>query len=171
MTWTEFLNTEIEETYRATLGLVALCDDDALDWKPSTANNWMTQGQLLFHLTEACGKVAEWFVTGNWPQPDGDASDAGLLPAEKMRSIDSVAAAAEAIRADRKVAEAMVAEAGEADLASKSLGAPWNPTPRSLGYQLYTCVVHLASHKSQLFYYLKLQGKPVDTMALWGMAE
>ncbi|MDE0394080.1 MAG: hypothetical protein OYK82_04805, partial [Gammaproteobacteria bacterium] len=26
---------------------------------------------------------------------------------------------------------------------------------------------HLAQHKGQLFYYLKLQGKPVNTMHLW----
>ena len=30
-------------------------------------------------------------------------------------------------------------------------------------------VEHLATHKAQLFYYLKLQGKDVDTMHLWGM--
>jgi hypothetical protein len=28
---------------------------------------------------------------------------------------------------------------------------------------------HLAQHKGQLFYYLKLQGKPVNTTDLWGM--
>jgi hypothetical protein len=30
-------------------------------------------------------------------------------------------------------------------------------------------VGHLAQHKGQLFYYLKLQGKPVNTAHLWGM--
>jgi hypothetical protein len=30
-------------------------------------------------------------------------------------------------------------------------------------------VTHLDVHKSQLFYYLKLQGKPVNTAHLWGM--
>jgi hypothetical protein len=29
-------------------------------------------------------------------------------------------------------------------------------------------VDHLASHKSQLFYYLKLMGRPVHTGSLWG---
>ena len=28
---------------------------------------------------------------------------------------------------------------------------------------------HLAQHKAQLFYYLKLQGKDVNTMHLYGM--
>jgi hypothetical protein len=30
-------------------------------------------------------------------------------------------------------------------------------------------VEHLAQHKGQLFYYFKLQGKPVNTGHLWGM--
>jgi hypothetical protein len=30
-------------------------------------------------------------------------------------------------------------------------------------------VGHLNQHKGQLFYYLKLQGKDVNTMHLWGM--
>jgi hypothetical protein len=30
-------------------------------------------------------------------------------------------------------------------------------------------VQHLAQHKGHLFYYLKLQGKPVHTGDLWGM--
>jgi hypothetical protein len=30
-------------------------------------------------------------------------------------------------------------------------------------------VQHLDSHKSQLFYYLKLMGRDVNTMNLWGM--
>jgi hypothetical protein len=30
-------------------------------------------------------------------------------------------------------------------------------------------VEHLGNHQSQLFYYLKLMGKPVNTMHLYGM--
>ena len=37
-----------------------------------------------------------------------------------------------------------------------------------LGRQLLQMVQHLDRHKSQLFYYLKLQGKPVTTAELWG---
>ncbi len=29
-------------------------------------------------------------------------------------------------------------------------------------------IEHLKQHKGQLFYYLKLQGKPVNTSDLWG---
>jgi len=38
-----------------------------------------------------------------------------------------------------------------------------------LGHHLLQMVEHLNSHKSQLFYYLKMQGKPVNTGDLWGM--
>ena len=55
MNWTELLKTEIAMTYGATEGLLELVDEDALDWKPATGDNWMTTGQLLFHLTSACG--------------------------------------------------------------------------------------------------------------------
>jgi hypothetical protein len=38
-----------------------------------------------------------------------------------------------------------------------------------LGHRLLQMVDHLKSHKAQLFYYFKLQGKPVHTGHLWGM--
>ncbi len=63
----------------------------------------------------------------------------------------------------------MIARAGENDLANKTVTAPWDPTPRPLGYRLNEMIDHLISHKAQLFYYLKLQGKPVNTGNLWGM--
>ena len=39
----------------------------------------------------------------------------------------------------------------------------------SLQWKPGTGVDHLKEHKAQLFYYLKLQGKPVHTGNLWGM--
>jgi len=35
--------------------------------------------------------------------------------------------------------------------------------------RLHEMVNHLNQHKGQLFYYLKLQGKAVNTMHLWGI--
>jgi len=37
-----------------------------------------------------------------------------------------------------------------------------------LGWHLLQMVRHLDQHKGQLFYYLKLQGEPVNTADLWG---
>lgn len=50
-----------------------------------------------------------------------------------------------------------------------SAPAPWDPTEMLLGHRLLQMVDHLKQHKAQLFYYLKPQGKPVNTAELWGM--
>jgi hypothetical protein len=63
----------------------------------------------------------------------------------------------------------MIDQAGETNLANKEIPAPWAPgAPLALGRHLLQMVQHLDRHKSQLFYYLKLQGKLVSTADLWG---
>jgi len=75
------------------------------------------------------------------------------------------------IDADRKTALEMIAKAGEHDLATKRVGAPWDPTARLLGEPCLMMIdAHLATHKTQLFDSLKLWGKPVHTGHLYGMA-
>ena len=44
---------------------------------------------------------------------------------------------------------------------------PVGPQAHAPGQELLEMVAHLNSHKHQLFYYLKLQGKPVGTADLW----
>jgi uncharacterized damage-inducible protein DinB len=39
----------------------------------------------------------------------------------------------------------------------------------TLGHRCMHMVGHLAHHKSQLYYYLKLQGNPVNTHDLYGI--
>lgn len=169
MNWTKLLEGEIEGTYRATDGLMQLAEGLPLSWKPSGGSNWMTTGQLLHHLTNACGHCCRGFVTGDWGMPK-DATDADMTPpAEKMPTVKSVAEARKLLAEDKAVALRMVKEVGEKDLDAKLVGAPWNPTQHPLGLQFLQMTQHLASHKSQLFYYLKLQGKPVHTGSLWGM--
>lgn len=175
MNWTELLKNEIAMTYGATEGLLDLVDEDALDWKPETGSNWMTTGQLLFHITSACGFCCRGFVTGDWSIPGGEdvsemSDDEMLPPAEKMPTAESVAQIKEMLAADKKLAIEMVEQAGEEQLESRLVSAPWDPTEKPLGPQLLMMVGHLAQHKAQLFYYLKLQGKPVNTAHLWGMA-
>ena len=165
MNWTDLLKREIEQTYGAADGLMAMVDAKALSWKPPAGQNWMTTGQLLRHMTEACGACCRMFVTGEWPPM----SPADMLPpADRMPSAASVKEARDLLATDKKVALASVAEAGEKDLAAKEVTAPWDPTPSILGRQLLHMVGHLGTHKAQLFYYLKLQGKPVNTMNLYG---
>ncbi|MCY4545123.1 MAG: hypothetical protein OXD39_07785, partial [Gemmatimonadetes bacterium] len=59
--------------------------------------------------------------------------------------------------------------AGEERMQNEPAPAPWDPTSPVLGHRMMEMVQHLALHKAQLFYYLKLQGKPVNTMHLWGV--
>jgi hypothetical protein len=174
MKWTELLKSEVEDTYKATEGLFDLVTDDTLDWKPATGDNWMTTGQLLYHITGACGACFKGFVTGDWGMPEGmDPSemspDEMLPPAEKMPAVSSVSEAKKLLAKDNKIAYEMLEKAGENEIATKTVPAPWNPCERILGQHLLHMLAHLSQHKAQLFYYLKLQGKPVNTGHLWGM--
>jgi hypothetical protein len=47
--------------------------------------------------------------------------------------------------------------------------APWGGRERSLFQQFLEMLKHLAQHKGQFFYYLKLMGKDVKTADLWGV--
>jgi len=172
MNWSEILKAEIESSYITAEGLIDLVDDSELSWKPSSGENWMTVGQLLRHLTDACGAPCKGFVTGDWGMPDGfDPSklepEEMLPPAEKLPAIDSVAEAKRLLAEDKSLALAMIAEAGEEGLTRKTASAPWDPQQMPLGRRLLQMIAHLAQHKAQLFYYLKLQGKPVNTSHLW----
>jgi hypothetical protein len=174
MNWKELLKIDIEYTYNVTVGLMDLVDGDGLDWKPSVDNNWMTTGQLLMHISNACGAPMRGFVTGDWGLPEGvdmeNMSPEDMLPpAEKMPTVGSVAEAKELLAKDKQTALGTLAECDEDKLANEIATAPWDPTEMILGRRLLQMVVHLSQHKSQLFYYLKLQGKPVNTGHLWGM--
>jgi hypothetical protein len=168
MNWTELINSKINEGYGATIGLAKLVTDKDLAWKPATGSNWMTTGQLLEHLTNAGGTCVKGFVTGDWGLPAGE--EMKMPTAAELPAVKSVADAVKRIEADKKLALDMVKKAGEKDLAAKQVAAPWDPTPAPLGKQCLDMVSgHLSTHKAQLFYYLKLMGKPVNTMNLYGM--
>jgi uncharacterized damage-inducible protein DinB len=174
--WTKLLTSEIESTYATTARLLNKVDPDGLDWKPESGGNWMTVGQLLKHISNACGGACKGFVTGDWGLPAGtkleDLSPEEMLPpAEKMPSIESVEEAQKLLLEDKTIALNMIGQAGENDLANKEIAAPWAPgVEYALGRHLLQMVQHLDRHKGQLFYYLKLQGKPVNTADLWGEA-
>jgi len=174
MNWTELLKDEIELIYGTTARLLDQVDPSGLDWKPLSGSNWMTTGQLLKHITNACGDGCKGFVSGDWGLPTGKkiedlTPEENLPPAETLPAIESVAEAKDLLRRDKALALQMIDEAGENDLANKEVAAPWAAdVSRPLGRHLLQMVRHLDRHKSQLFYYLKLQGKPVSTADLWG---
>ncbi len=134
----------------------------------------MTIGQLLKHMTQCCGAPFRGFITGDWGLPEGmDVSkltpEKHLPPAEKLPTVQSVAEARQLLQEDERVALEMLTACGEEGLAHNPAPAPWDPTEMLLGHRLLQIVDHLKQHKGQLFYYLKLQGKPVNTRNLWGM--
>jgi hypothetical protein len=54
-------------------------------------------------------------------------------------------------------------------IAGAVFSAPWNPESQViLGQRLLSMIAHLLQHKGQLFYSLKLMGRDVNTMHLWG---
>jgi DinB superfamily len=92
-----------------------------------------------------------------------------LPPAEKLPEIASLEATRKLFAEDKALALKMIDQAGEDALANRQVAAPWAPAQRAvLGRYLLKMIEHLERHKSQLFYYLKLQGKPVNTEDLWG---
>jgi uncharacterized damage-inducible protein DinB len=172
--WTQLLKSEIESTYATTERLLDRVDPDSLDWKPESGSNWMTVGQLLKHITSACGAGCRAFVSGDWGLPPGvkveDLSPEEMLPpAEKLPAIESIEEARKLLSEDKAIALQTIGQAGENDLANRAVAAPWAPgVEYALGRHLLQMVQHLDRHKGQLFYYLKLQGKPVNTADLWG---
>jgi DinB superfamily len=172
--WTELLKSEVETAYATTARLLDKVDPGSLDWKPASGSNWMTVGQLLKHLTNACGAPCQGFVTGDWGLPAGVkwenlAPDDMLPKAEQMPAVESLEEAKKLLFEDRTLALQMIDRAGEDDLAHKVVAAPWAPTVSFLlGRHLLQMIQHLDRHKSQLFYYLKLQDQPVSTADLWG---
>jgi uncharacterized damage-inducible protein DinB len=173
MNLSELLKTLAESAYQTADGLLDMIEDEDLGWKPSQGTNWWTVGQLLRHMTVSCGIWCKGFLDGTWDDP-GDVDygqtpeGQSLPPASAYRSVDSVAAARDALAADRATAFQVLNRVSEEDLATKKVAAPWNPTPRELVACLLDMIRHLESHRTQLFTYLKLMGKPVHTGHLWG---
>jgi uncharacterized damage-inducible protein DinB len=174
MNWKSMLKKEAESAYRAAEGLVDLVDDDKLGWRPSSGSNWLTTGQLLNHLSGACGAMCKGFATGDWGGPPEALQDTEeamdmLPPAEKFPAMASVAEAKAALAADKRLALEMIESTTEDALSGRRMTAPWDSAERALGEWFTESIEHLVSHKAQLFYYLKLQGVPVHTGHLWGM--
>jgi uncharacterized damage-inducible protein DinB len=174
MHWRQLLTDEIEYGYGVADKVMAMVDGDKLDWKPETGSNWMTTGQLLKHIASSTGPSFVGIITGDWKMPDGvDMAEMKpedmLPPAEALPSADSVEAARKELADDKKLTLEMLSKVSDEDLDVKPAPVPWDPRPVIMGHRLLSMVLHIMQHKGQLFYYLKLQGKPVNTNDLWGM--
>ena len=158
MDWKAALTEQVKDAYRAAEGLLGLVDDQQLGWKPESGENWMTTGQLLNHMANACGSMFKCFITGTWEFEEG------------LRAVATVTEGKEKLAADKALTLKFLEDLTDHDLMTRMIQAPWEKKPRPLGYALSDMVSHLVVHKGQLFYYLKLQGKPVNTAHLWGMS-
>ena len=130
-------------------------------------------GQLLKHLTDACGAPIKGFVTGDWGMPDGmnieNLSPDEMLPsADNLPGIESVVRAKQMLNSDKNLAMEMVDSCTENELSYNIARAPWDQSEMILGHRLLQMISHLCHHKVQLFFYLKLQEKKVSTNDLWG---
>lgn len=171
----QVLREEAESVYRATEKLIRKVSDSDLSWKPTTGPNWMTLAQLLMHCASfGCGKAMLGFVHGDWGSPGdqglgGEEEVVHLPPAEVMPSVECVEEALDLLTADRLLALRCIDEVRDDDLLGKKMSAPWGGREQTLFQHLYMMIAHLAQHKGQLFYYLKLLGKDVRTEDLWGV--
>ena len=173
MKWTTLLRGSLEYQYAVAEKLMDMVSDKELGWKPATGSNWMTVGQLLHHITNACGACCKGFVTGDWGMPPNIdpkdiPQDQMLPPAEALKTVSSVVEAKRLFAGDKKLAFDMLAQCSEERLDTELTRAPWDTMEMPLGQRLLEMANHLQQHKGQLFYYLKLMGKPVNTMHLWG---
>lgn len=173
MTLQDVLTEEAEATYAVTRQLIRRVSDADLGWKPASDGvEWMTMGQLLMHCSACgCGRASEAFVTGDWgPMTGGKGEEAvaELPPAVALPAVESVAQALALLEEDRALSLRAIKKAGEDALLGTKLQAPWPSPPLTLFQQLLHQIAHLAQHKGQLFYYLKLMGRDVRTPDLWG---
>jgi uncharacterized damage-inducible protein DinB len=175
MTLSDVLREEVETTYDVTERLFRRVRDEDLGWKPaSDGTEWMTAGQLLMHCASfGCGKAVRGFATGNWGEElaeyGDDATQHTHLPAaSELPAVRSVAEALRLLEADREVTLRAIAQLEDRTLLEDRRSAPWGGPELTLFQHLLHMIAHLAQHKGQLFYYLKLMGRDVRTADLWG---
>lgn len=164
----DILKQDAEGVYRAAEGLFKLADDYA--WKPATGSNWQNTGQLMLHCTNACGRTLKGFVTGDWGFPvDPDSPpDAAQMPkAEDMPAVKNLDEALKLLAEDKALTMKLLDGLDDTRLLTELSAPPWGGPERTLFQHANECIWHLGQHKGQLFYYLKLQGKDVNTMHLW----
>lgn len=173
MTLQEILRQETENAYCVTEKLFRRVQPGALAWKPETGKNWMTVGQLLMHSAGSLGMSFKGFLTGDWGLPEGvrfeDMKPEDMLPpASALPTVESVEQALALMAKDRELALQLLGDIREEELLTRMMTAPWGGPPLTLFQQLNNMIAHLAQHKGQLFYYLKLMGEDVNTGDLYG---
>jgi len=166
----QVLIEEAEDCYAITERLFRRVSDHELPWAPAEGRRWMSVGQLLMHCASfGCGKAIRGFVEGDWGGAAEDGSDeVHVPPPSALPCVSSVREALALLAEDRRLTMSCIAAVAEADLFERRVAAPWGGGELPLFQQLLHMIEHLAQHKGQLFYYLKLMGKDMSTPDLWG---
>ena len=174
MTLKDILQNEAERAYIITKNLFSFISNNELQWGPTSGKNWMTVGQLMMHCANfGCGKAVQGFIKGDWGLAEGtkmeDLNEADHVPPQALLpSVENVEEASRLLEEDRKLTISCISEVDESELLNRSLIAPWGGQELTLFQHLLQMIAHLNQHKGQLFYYLKLMGKNVNTKDLWG---
>ena len=170
----DILLSEAEKVYIITKKLFALVSNNELQWMPASGKNWMTVGQLLMHCAGfSCGKAVKGLVKGDWGLPEGTKMEDlntkdHIPPPTSLPGVENVEEACILLEEDRKLTISCISDVEESELLNRSLTAPWGGEKLPLFQHLLQMIAHLNQHKGQLFYYLKLMAKNVNTKDLWG---
>jgi uncharacterized damage-inducible protein DinB len=169
------LKEEAETNYLIAERLFKHVSNDELNWMPPVGKNWMNMSQLLMHCADnGCGKAIKGFVKGDWGLPEGtsieELTTIDHVPIQTvLPSVKSTEEALELLEADKKLTLICIADLDERRLLDNTFAAPWGGPELFLFQHLLQMIAHLAQHKGQLFYYLKMMGRNINTNDLWGL--
>ncbi len=146
-----------------TLKLISLAPAGKLDWRPAPGN-YMTLGQLLHHLAMCPGILV---AAVNNAFPPADAFEKFIQ--EDLKNTKTPEAAQREASRGWEEAKAAISGLSEADFQKRMVTVPWGP-PTPLWRVCLSMADHWANHKYQLFFYLKLLDKPVNSATLYAGA-
>lgn len=145
-------------------GMIEMVPGDKLDWRP--ADNFMSIGQLLKHLSENWGFV-KMMVKNEFP----DMTPEKMEESMKLENLPSYTPEEALTSMEKDLADTIAFlenEVTDDDFLNKVIVAPWGFKGETWKAVLMA-KEHLVNHKMQLHCYLKLLGLPVNTATLYAM--
>ncbi len=143
--------------YKPAENMIKMVPADKLDWKPGP--NFMTAGQLIYHLSGGIAGELRMCIENSWPK--GEMSPTMT----DMPSCNSQEALAK-LSQDQADLKQVLAGISEEDFATKTVSVPWG-WKSTIEVMALNFRDHFQHHKMQLFLYLKLLGLPVNTETLY----
>lgn len=147
------------DSFRPVEGMLKMVPADKLDWKP--AQNFMSVGELICHLSDGIGTELRMLITNSWPKPE----EMNEAMKGKMPSCNVEEALAK-LEKDKTTLKDILSGVSEDEFANKIVSTPWGWNGK-LEKMALDFKEHFSNHKMQLFTYLKLLGFPVNTQTLY----